>query len=83
MIGTAKLSVALAAYQAAGRALDAGMRRPEGATVSEWAADDSARLDLLLAQCDYIADINLFNKDATAFLAALRRSMHPLKVSRA
>jgi hypothetical protein len=73
--GAAKLSVALAAYRAAGRALDAGMRRPEGATVSEWATDDGARLDLLLAQCDYIATIKLFNEDATAFLEALRRSM--------
>jgi hypothetical protein len=75
MGGAAKLSVALVAYRAAGRALDAGMRRPEGATVSEWAADDSARLDLLLAQYDYIAAINRFNEDATAFLEALRRSL--------
>lgn len=70
-----KLSAALAAYDAAGRALDAGMRRPEGATVTEWADDDVARLDLMSARCDYMSAINLFNEEAASFLAALRRSM--------
>jgi hypothetical protein len=78
--GASNLSTALAAYQAAGRALDAGMRRPEGATASEWAAYDGARLALLLAQCDYMAAIHHFNDEAAAFLAALRRSMRAERV---
>jgi hypothetical protein len=74
--GAVKLNEALNAYHAAGRALDCGMRRQGGATLSEWAADDVARLDLLCARADYMAAVNLFNREAAAFLAALRRSQH-------
>jgi len=69
------LSAALDAYHTTARALDIGMRRNGGATLSEWAANDKARLDLVLARAEYMKSVKRFNEEAAAFLVALRRSM--------
>jgi len=47
----------LAAYHAAGRALDKGMRRVEGATAAEWQAEEDARAKLHAGRRTYVEAI--------------------------
>jgi hypothetical protein len=47
------LDTLLEAYLAAGRALDRGMRRIQGATAAEWQAEDKARAQLRAARQAY------------------------------
>ena len=44
----------LKAYHAAGRALDRGMRRAQGATAAEWHAEEGARSQLRAARRAYV-----------------------------
>jgi hypothetical protein len=43
------------AYETAGRALDAALRREGGATASEWKTEYDTRIDLRLARAAYVA----------------------------
>jgi len=54
------------AYETAGRALDAGLRRMSGATPIEWKAEYDARIELRLARAAYVAASRVFTAVATA-----------------
>jgi len=47
----------LAAYHAAGRALDRAMHRAGGATGAEWQAEEDARIELRAARRAYVDDV--------------------------
>ena len=57
----------LLAYNAAGRALDSGMRRPEGATAAEWQAEDDARTRLRAGQRAYVGAIREMIQESAAY----------------
>jgi hypothetical protein len=61
----ADLDALLQAYEAAGRALDRGMRRRGGATDAEWQAEEDARIQLRAARRAYIGGIReMINESA-------------------
>lgn len=57
----------LQAYNAAGRALDVGMRRRGGATNAEWQAEDDARIELRAARRAYVAGIVEMIEESAAY----------------
>ena len=61
--------VASEAHDVAGRALDAALKRVEGATAADWKAEHDARVDLRLARSAYV----LKSQEYTAMSALLWR----------
>ena len=66
---------ALEQHRAADRLVDAGMRRPAGATSDELAAYDRAARTLRRVRAEYLAAIIYFNAESAAYLDRLRRSL--------
>ena len=54
----------LQAYHAAGRALDKGMRRAQGATAAEWQAEEDARTKLRAGCRAYVNAIRATIKES-------------------
>ena len=71
----ARCLTASQAYQAAGHALDVGLRRKSGATALEWKAEYDARIDLRIARAAYVAAANAFTAVSAAEHHALRRAV--------
>ena len=62
-----EIATLLDAYHVAGRALDRGMRRVEGATAAEWQAEDDARIVLSSARRAHVAAIRETIRESAAY----------------
>ena len=61
---------ASAAYEAASRALDAGLRRNSGPKANEWKNEFHARVELRMVRAAYVANAKHFTAESAAFREA-------------